>query len=79
MREWGDLAQAIQINTDLYPDSANTWDSLGEVLLRAGKRERALDCYRRVLEVLPRDRKADAALKGQPRAPAERHIRDLSR
>ena len=48
----------LQVNTGLYPDSANTWDSLGEVLLRDGQRARALECYRKVLEVLPRDKKA---------------------
>ncbi len=69
----------LQINTGLYPDSANTWDSLGEVLLRNGQQARALECYRKVLEVLPRDGKADEATKGQLRTLAERHISELSR
>jgi hypothetical protein len=48
------------------------------VSLQAGQRERALECYRRVLEVLPRDRQADESAKSQLRALAERHIRELS-
>jgi CubicO group peptidase (beta-lactamase class C family) len=68
----------LQVNTALYPDSANTWDSLGEVLLRDGQRPRALECYRKVLEVLPRDKKTDEAAKGQLRANAERQIHELS-
>ena len=68
----------LQVNTALYPDSANTWDSLAEVLLRDGQRARALECYRKVLEVLPRDSKADEALKRQLRANAERRIGELS-
>jgi len=68
----------LQVNTGLYPGSANTWDSLGEVLVRDGQRARALECYRKVLEVLPRDGKADEAAKSQLRANAERQIRELS-
>ena len=68
----------LQVNTGLYPGSANTWDSLGKVLLRDGQRARARECYRKVLEVLPRDEKADEAAKSQLRANAERQIRELS-
>jgi len=70
---------ALQANTELYPDSANAWDSLAEVSLRAGRRERALECYRKVLELLPGDGKADEATKKQLRALAEKGIRDLTR
>jgi tetratricopeptide (TPR) repeat protein len=68
----------LQVNTGLYPDSANTWDSLGEVLLQGGQRARALECYRKVLEVLPRDKQANEALKRQLQATAERQIGELS-
>jgi CubicO group peptidase (beta-lactamase class C family) len=69
---------ALQVNTSLYPDSANAWDSLAEVSLQAGQRGRALDCYRKVLEVLPRDRGADEATKNQLRGLAEKALRDLA-
>jgi tetratricopeptide (TPR) repeat protein len=68
----------LQVNTGLYPDSANAWDSLGEVLLQDGQRARALECYRKVLEVLPRDKQANEALKRQLQATAERQIGELS-
>lgn len=77
----GQLQTAIvvlQVNTGLYPDSANAWDSLGEVLLQNNQRERALECYRKVLEVLPRDKQASEALKRQLQANAERQIGELS-
>ena len=49
-----DGAQSIlTLNTELFPDSANTWDSLGEVSLYRGDRETALRHYRRALEVDP--------------------------
>jgi CubicO group peptidase (beta-lactamase class C family) len=76
-----ELAAAVivlQVNTGLYPDSANTWDSLGEVLLQDGQRARALECYRKVLEVLPRDKQANEAVKQQLQANAERQIKELS-
>jgi predicted TPR repeat methyltransferase len=68
----------LQANTELYPDSANAWDSLAEVSLQAGRRERALECYRRVLELLPTDSRLDGSARTQLRALAERHIRELS-
>ncbi len=38
---------------ELYPDSWNAYDSLGECLAKAGKRERAIESYRRSLELNP--------------------------
>jgi hypothetical protein len=48
------------------------------VLLQDGQRARALECYRKVLEVLPRDKNVDEALKGRLRTNAERQIGELS-
>lgn len=38
-------------NTELYPDSANTWDSLAEGYLTKGDRENAIRYYRKTLEL----------------------------
>jgi CubicO group peptidase (beta-lactamase class C family) len=62
----------LKINTELYPASTNTYDSLGEVYLMSGDRARALDCARKVLEVLPNDTKTDPALKDRLRRNAEK-------
>lgn len=35
----------FRVNTETYPGSANVWDSLGDALDRAGKREEALASY----------------------------------
>jgi len=43
----------LGLNTELFPNSANTWDSLAEVTLYAGDRDRALELYRKALEVDP--------------------------
>ncbi|MFT5500647.1 MAG: hypothetical protein ACI88G_000780 [Woeseiaceae bacterium] len=52
----GDLEggrEILRINTELFPTSANTWDSLAEVNLYMGNRDAALNYYRRALEADP--------------------------
>ena len=52
----GNVAQAVQVfqlNTRVYPRSANTFDSLGEALLAAGRRDDAIAAYRHAIEVEP--------------------------
>ena len=49
-----DRSQVILgLNTELFPNSPNTWDSLAEVVLYTGDRERSLKLYRKALEVDP--------------------------
>jgi tetratricopeptide (TPR) repeat protein len=43
----------FQLNTDTFPESANTWDSLGEALMTKGDHETAIRYYRRSLELDP--------------------------
>ncbi len=43
----------LRIATVLYPDSANTWDSVGYVYRQMGQLDRALQWYRKSLEVDP--------------------------
>jgi CubicO group peptidase (beta-lactamase class C family) len=73
-----DLAIAVfRVNTQLYPDSANTYDSLGEALWAAGRREEAGQMYRKVLETLPRDRNLKPSLAKLLRDLAESHLREI--
>jgi tetratricopeptide (TPR) repeat protein len=49
-----DSAKAIaifRINTQLYPDSANTYDSLGEALEASGDKAGAIAMYKKTIEV----------------------------
>ena len=62
----------LRINTELYPASTNTYDSLGEVYLKSGDRAKAVECARKVLEMLPHDTKTDPALKDRLRRNAEK-------
>ncbi|MEM7482834.1 MAG: serine hydrolase [Acidobacteriota bacterium] len=77
----GHLDQAITVleaAVALYPRSANTYDSLAEINLQAGNRQRALELYRRVLEVLPQDTTTtNESLRDFLRTNAEAKIREL--
>ncbi len=41
----------FRINTRAFPGSANVWDSYGEALLAAGRREEGIDAYRKALAI----------------------------
>ena len=44
---------AFRLNADLFPESWNVWDSLGEALSEAGEVERAIESYERSLQINP--------------------------
>jgi tetratricopeptide (TPR) repeat protein len=59
------LDQAISIfelNAAEHPTSANAWDSLGEACLLAGRREAAIQHYRKSLQLDPRNENARSVL-----------------
>ena len=64
----------FRMNAETYPGSANTWDSLAEAYLAAGDEEHAAECYRRVLEVLPDDPRANEELRAILRSNAEQFL-----
>lgn len=43
----------MHLNTELFPEVANTWDSYGEALLRSGDKEGAKTAYKKALEIRP--------------------------
>ncbi len=58
---WGRENEALelfQFVCDLFPGSANACDSLGEAYLVLGNREKAVECYRKVLELDPQNKAA---------------------
>jgi tetratricopeptide (TPR) repeat protein len=60
-----DAAVAIlRLNADAFPESSNVYDSLGEALMAAGKRDEAIRSYARSLELDPNNTNAiDQLLK----------------
>ena len=51
------------LNTELYPESANVWDSLGEGYAGAGEKELAIKHYKKSLELNSKNTGAVEALK----------------
>ena len=43
----------FELNAEAFPGSWNVWDSLGEALASAGRRDEAIRCYERALELDP--------------------------
>jgi hypothetical protein len=61
-RKQTDAAIAVlQLNTEMYPKSGNTWDSLAEACMSAGQTERGRQLYARALEAEPDYPNAKAA------------------
>jgi CubicO group peptidase (beta-lactamase class C family) len=53
----------LTLNTEWYPQSANTYDSLGEAYMKAGDKERAIENYEKALQLSPNSASAAEALK----------------
>jgi tetratricopeptide (TPR) repeat protein len=49
----------LKLNLEAYPESANVYDSLAEAYMNNGDRELAITFYKKVLEMIPKDQKAD--------------------
>ncbi|NIM16319.1 MAG: hypothetical protein GTO45_30345 [Candidatus Aminicenantes bacterium] len=64
---WWDRPQealdVFKLNTQLFPDSANAFDSLGEAYLTLGDKENAILSYRKSLQLNPQNNNAKAILK----------------
>jgi tetratricopeptide (TPR) repeat protein len=54
----------FRLNTVLYPAGANTYDSLGECLLKLGRKKEAITAYKKSLELNPKNSNAENALAG---------------
>jgi CubicO group peptidase (beta-lactamase class C family) len=64
------------LNTQLYPDSANTYDSLAEAHMKQGDRKQAIALYRKALDALARD-KSPESVKESVRASSTAKLKEL--
>jgi tetratricopeptide (TPR) repeat protein len=48
-----DARAVLQLNADVFPGSWNVWDSLAEAHMKAGEHDRAVELYRKSLELNP--------------------------
>jgi len=56
-------------NVQLYPDSSNAYDSLGEAFLKAGRKAQAIESYRKSLALDPSNANARSILKELEKRP----------
>jgi len=49
----------FKLNTELYPNGFNTWDSYGECLLMLEKKEEGIIAYKKSLELNPKNKNAE--------------------
>jgi tetratricopeptide (TPR) repeat protein len=57
--KYGDALKIFTLNTELYPNAYNTWDSLGECLLALRKKEDGINAYKKSLELNPENENAE--------------------
>jgi tetratricopeptide (TPR) repeat protein len=55
--------EVFKMNTELYPGSANAYDSLAEIYLIQGNKEMAQKYYTKSLELNPKNENAEKKLK----------------
>lgn len=60
-----DALEVFILNTKLYPNGFNTFDSLGECLLLLGKKEESLKAYKKSLDLNPKNENARKILTDQ--------------
>jgi CubicO group peptidase (beta-lactamase class C family) len=53
-----DAIEVFKLNAEAFPESANTYDSLGEAYAKAGEKDLAIQSYARSLEKDPRNQNA---------------------
>ena len=52
----------FKLNTQLYPNGFNTWDSYSECLLILGNKEDGIKAYKKSLELNPKNKNAEKVL-----------------
>jgi cytochrome c-type biogenesis protein CcmH/NrfG len=58
-----DAIAVFKVNVELYPQSANAYDSLGEAYMANGEKELAVASYKKSLELDPKNQNAANMLK----------------
>lgn len=53
----------LKLNVQIYPDSGNAYDSLGEAYMRSGQKQLAIESYKKSLEKDPTNENAKQKLK----------------
>lgn len=73
-----DAIELARLNTEAYPDSANTYDTLADAYLADGQKDKALEAEKTALAKLPGD-KVNDQFKQQLKQAAEEKIKKLEK
>ncbi len=68
--------ELAKLNTEVYPNSANTYDTLADAYIADGQRDKALEAEKKCLAMLPAD-KSNERVKRMVRQAAEQKIKKL--
>ena len=52
-KKYDEAITVFKLNVKMYPESWNVYDSLGDACLQAGKKEMAMECYKKALALNP--------------------------
>ena len=58
-----DALKIFKLNTELYPNGYNTYDSYGECLLKVGRTEEGIEAYKKSLELNPKNNYAKQVIE----------------
>ena len=67
-----DAIFVFQLNTKLYPKSANVWDSLGEAYWKSNNTDKAIEYYNKAIELDPNGATGDNARQAIKNIQAEK-------
>src|SRR5262249_10341931 len=67
----------FRLNTQLYPNSANTYDSLGEALEKSGDNAGAIAMYKKSIEIASKPGNENVDQNGPARAHSEERLKAL--
>ena len=78
-KNYEEAVSILQINIELYPESANTYDSLAYAYSTIGHIEPAIEYYNKALTAIPNDKSRSKDRQQQMRKEIEANLRKLKK
>jgi CubicO group peptidase (beta-lactamase class C family) len=69
----------LKLNVDVYPESANVYDSLAEAYMNSGETSLAITYYKKALEAIPKDPRPDKEFLDELKKGAEAKLKVLEK
>ncbi len=78
-KKYKEAIEVLKLNVEAYPESANVYDSLAEAYMNNGDKEMAITYYKKTLEMIPKDKKADKDFLERLRTGALEKLKELEK